>query len=117
MLRHDPLPDEVSVTVDSETRSATQPGPLERPAPRPSPRVISATHQDAMVLLDPVTGRYFTLNAVASCVWVDLCDSRPVSMIVDRIATAYDMPRPQVEADIEALLAKLGSLELLASVE
>lgn len=77
--------------------------------------VVSRRSEQTVILLDPRSGEYFSLDDVAGRVW-ELCDgSRTVGQIVDVIASEYDAPLEQIRADVLELLLELRTAELLAA--
>ena len=87
-------------------------GRLVRP-----PHVMSATRGGETVLLDPVRGRYHTLNNVGARVWELLADGTTLEAIVGTIRAEYDVPRvgelDPVEQDVTTLLRHLRAAGLL----
>lgn len=79
--------------------------------------VMSATRGGETVLLDPVRGRYHTLNDVGARVWELLADGTTLEAIVGTIRAEYDVPRvagvDPVEQDVTTLLRHLRVAGLL----
>ncbi len=79
--------------------------------------VMSATRGGETVLLDPVRGRYHTLNDVGARVWELLADGTTLAVIVATIRAEYDVPRvggvDPVEQDVTTLLRHLRIAGLL----
>lgn len=79
--------------------------------------VMSATRGGETVLLDPVRGRYHTLNDVGARVWELLADGTTLEAIVATIRSEYDVPRvggvDPVEQDVTTLLRHLRAAGLL----
>jgi hypothetical protein len=79
---------------------------------------MSATRGGETVLLDPVRGRYHTLNDVGARVWELLADGTTLDAIVGTIRAEYDVPRvgvvDPVERDVTTLLRHLRAAGLLA---
>jgi hypothetical protein len=79
--------------------------------------VLSATRGGETVLLDPVRGRYHTLNDVGARVWELLADGTTLEAIVGTIRAEYDVPRvggvDPVEQDVTTLLRHLRAAGLL----
>lgn len=83
--------------------------------PRRSDLVVARRAGETVILLDPSSGEYFTLDDVGGRVW-ELCDgSRTVSEIVDAIAREYDAPRERIQGDVSELLAELAGIQLVAA--
>jgi hypothetical protein len=87
-------------------------GRLARPL-----HVMSATRGGETVLLDPLRGRYHTLNDVGARVWELLADGTTLAAIVGTIRAEYDVPRvggvDPVEQDVMTLLRHLRAAGLL----
>ena len=64
------------------------------------------------LILDSVTGNYFTLDEVGSRVW-SLCDRRPASAIVDVLCAEYEAPPTEIREDVLELLGELSRERLL----
>ena len=79
--------------------------------------VMAATRGGETVLLDPVRGRYHTLNDVGARVWELLADGTTLAAIVGTIRTEYDVPLvggvDPVEQDVTTLLRHLRAAGLL----
>jgi Coenzyme PQQ synthesis protein D (PqqD) len=95
------------VATDADFR-----GRLMRPL-----HVMSATRGGETVLLDPVRGRYHTLNDVGARVWELLADGTTLEAIVGTIRAEYDVKRmgdaDPVEQDVTTLLRHLRAAGLL----
>ena len=87
-------------------------GRLARPM-----HVMSATRGGETVLMDPVRGRYHTLNEVGARVWELLADGTTLEAIVATIRAEYDVPCTAgvdpVEQDVTTLLRHLRAAGLL----
>jgi coenzyme PQQ biosynthesis protein PqqD len=78
---------------------------------RPTRRadVLTQETSDALVLLDPQGGAYFSLNDVGSRVW-GLCDgTRSVADLVSVLADEFDAPTEAIRDDVLELLEELAS--------
>ena len=85
---------------------------LER-RPRRNERMLSQRAADTTVLLDPVNGEYYALDAVALDVW-ELCDgARSLGDIADAMTAEYDAPPEAIRADLLALMSELESSGLV----
>jgi hypothetical protein len=78
---------------------------------------MAATRAGETVLLDPVRGRYHTLNDVGTRVWELLADGTTLEAIAGTIRTEYDVPHvgdgDLVEQDVTILLRHLRAAGLL----
>jgi hypothetical protein len=69
----------------------------------------------SLVLLNPKTGEYYTLEAVGTRVW-QLCDGkRTISEIAAIIGEEYDESRETIESDVIELVKELMDEELVVS--
>lgn len=87
---------------------ANLPGTLRR-----RERVLAVTQSDATVLMDVVSGRYFTLNEVAGRVWEMLAAPRSTADIITELAGEYDIPPDRLIPDVMKLTERLVQLALL----
>ena len=77
--------------------------------------VLARQGESDLVLLDPVSGRYFTLNEVGNRVW-ELCDGeRTVADIVAILMAEFDAPAEEIEADVLELLTDLANEKLIVT--
>jgi hypothetical protein len=77
--------------------------------------VISVGHGDETVLLQPMSGRYFTLNETGTEVWVRLQDGCALADIVDAMRAKYGLARENIERDVRLLVAALCDAELVTA--
>ena len=77
-------------------------------------RVLTQRAADTVVLLDPDSGEYFSLDDVGGRIW-ELCDgTRTVAEIAAILSTEYDADAADIEDDVSELLAGLEDASLLA---
>jgi Coenzyme PQQ synthesis protein D (PqqD) len=78
-------------------------------------RVVFTRAAESAVLLDPRSGRYYSLTDVGARIW-ELCDGqRTLDEITREIAAEYEAAPETIRADIVELLQELESEGLLAS--
>lgn len=83
--------------------------------PRRNEQVLARTGESALILLNPRSGQYYTLDEVGARVW-DLCDgTRTVSELGAAISAEYDAPAAQIEADVVELLTDLAGEQLVVT--
>ncbi len=92
------------MTGGGETRLRQGPGVLARPVKADEP---------ALVLLNPQSGEYYTLDEVGSRVWQLLDGKRTIDELVAQIAREYDAPADVIEQDVRDLLKDLVDEELV----
>lgn len=67
---------------------------------------------DEMVLLEPESGEYFTLNNVGADMLELLQDGKTVDDIANQIAADYEVLASQAESDFNELMAQLVAANL-----
>jgi len=83
---------------------------------RARPQVVWARHADTTVLLDADAGQYYTLNEVAGRAWDLLVAGEPLLEVLRCLGDEYDASAETLEADVEALLARLLGSALIDRV-
>ena len=68
---------------------------------------VATTTAAETVILDPVSGRYYGLDAVGSRVWEHLTDGASLAHLVDVVTEVYDVDAETCERDLRALLKTL----------
>ena len=68
---------------------------------------------ETLVLLNPETGQYYTLNEVGSRIWELLDGTRTRDGIVAAICAEYDAGEAEIAADVDALLGDLEAEKLI----
>ncbi|MEE4173070.1 MAG: PqqD family peptide modification chaperone [Xanthomonadales bacterium] len=66
------------------------------------------------VLLEVESGKYFGLNEVGSRIWSLLESGTSLEDTIDQLQAEYAVERDTLEADVNALLARLADAGLLA---
>lgn len=82
-----------------------------------STSVLFQNMGDEYVLLNTETESYYGLDEVAARFWQLFSDGSPISSAVDQILSEYDIDRETVEKDLNLLLEKLESNQLLTIVK
>lgn len=83
--------------------------------PRRNEQILVKRGVKESILLDPRTGKYYTLEEVGGRVW-ELCDgSKMVSEIVTVIIEEFDAPVEMVTADVTELLQDLADEHLVST--
>ena len=78
------------------------------------PGDVMARHlADETVLLHLASGNYYGLDAVGTRVWQLAGEGRKVADICDVLLSEFDVPREQLEADLERLLQELSAQGLV----
>lgn len=74
---------------------------------RVSDQVVFKPVGEELVLLDFQSGMYYGLDPVGVRIWQLLAGSRPLGEIADMLLGEYDVPRADLERDIDALVEEL----------
>ncbi|WP_057832347.1 PqqD family protein [Colwellia sp. TT2012] len=69
------------------------------------------------VILEPETGEYYTLNAIATFMVEQLQQGYAKSKVIDLVLEKYQVSKAEVSQDIEELLAQMLKQGLLVSVD
>jgi coenzyme PQQ synthesis protein D (PqqD) len=78
--------------------------------------ILAQRNADSLILLNPDSGQYFTLDEVGARVW-ELCDgSHPVAEVVSTLHAEYDAPVKSIQTDVLELLEDLAREQLVARV-
>lgn len=84
---------------------------------RPAPQVVYRTVDDEAILLEPTTGRYFSLDEVGSRAWALLIEHGALKPVADALHAEYDVDLERLTADLEELVERLLERGLLKYVE
>jgi hypothetical protein len=77
-------------------------------------RVLAQRSVETLILLNPESGQYYTLDEVGARIW-DLCDgSRQVTDLVSVIHAEFDAPVAEIRTDLIELLDDLARDKLVA---
>lgn len=68
---------------------------------------------ETLVLLNPLTGHYYTLNEVGARIWELLDGTRTQDEIVNVLSAEYEAADAEIRADVDDLLADLRDEELI----
>ena len=80
---------------------------------RTSTDAVSTAIPGETVILDPTSGRYFSLDGVGTRVWEMLEQSTSLRTMVAAITSEYDVDAATCEHDLRALLEQLEAKELV----
>lgn len=67
----------------------------------------------AAAILDPESGKFYSLNEVGARVWSLLSDGATFGSILEQLQSEYDVTAERLGADIEQLLRQFASAGLL----
>jgi hypothetical protein len=71
--------------------------------------VASESFDDGLVLINFLTGRYFTMNRSGELVWACLSSATTAETITDHVARTAGAERDRVSSDVEQFLETLKS--------
>jgi hypothetical protein len=78
--------------------------------------ILAQRSADSLILLNPDSGQYYTLDEVGARVW-ELCDgSHCVVEVVSAVHAEYDAPLKSIQTDVLELLEDLAREQLVATV-
>lgn len=87
----------------------------KRPRRHESALAKEGPDSGTLILLNPDSGQYYTLEGVGGRIW-ELCDgARTVAEIVAAIQEEYDAPPETVESDVLELLSDLEDERLISA--
>ncbi|MFS1704470.1 PqqD family protein [Aestuariibacter sp. GS-14] len=76
------------------------------------PELLLQKVADEMVLLEPESGEYYTLNNVGADMLEQLQQGKSAKQIAQYIADIYDVSAQQAESDFNVLMADLVQADL-----
>lgn len=80
---------------------------------RPSSDVVARRLDDELVLVNLKTSRIYTLNRTGARLWELLAEGNDRDAIEAELLHEFDVPRSQLEAEIDELLVDLGRASLI----
>ncbi|MFA5323941.1 MAG: PqqD family protein [Smithella sp.] len=85
---------------------------MER-VPKKNPEIIAKNVKGEMVLLNPLTGKYYGLNKVGCAFWEKVDGKRNLSEIVSLLLKEFNVERERLVRDIEDLMKTLSENKLI----
>jgi hypothetical protein len=80
------------------------------------PRIISENIDGEVVMIDLVTGSYYSLNATGAEIWACFEGPRTLSQITTAISSRYDRDQAdRVEAAVRGFIGELETAELIVA--
>ena len=80
---------------------------------RRSPAPVETTVGTEIVLMSLESGQCFGLGETGSDVWRLLAEPMTIAALVRRLHDTYDAPSGEIERDVQELLEKLRTLDLI----
>jgi hypothetical protein len=77
--------------------------------------VVSVAHGDDMVLLNAVSGQYYSLNPTGRIIWSALQDQEDFEQIALRLAAEYEQQLDMVRGDVTELIQALVKADLVTA--
>ena len=80
---------------------------------RKTPNALAKQLEGSVVILNPESGEYYSLDDVGARIWELLDGTRTTDDIVEVICAEYEAGETKVRADVESLLADLRAEKLI----
>lgn len=71
---------------------------------------------DEVVILEPESGKYFTLDATGAFMLAQMQAGLTFAEVIDKVLACYDVERARAEHDLRKLLAEMESNKLMTPV-
>lgn len=84
---------------------------------RPAAQIVYRTVNEEAILLDPTSGRYYSLDEIGSRAWALLVEHGDVGAVADALMAEYDVGLERLVADLEELVGRLLDRGLLEYAE
>ena len=81
--------------------------------PKKNPDIIGKNVKGEIVLLNPVSGKYYGLNKVGGTFWEKIDGTRSMSEIVSLLLEDFNVERERLTKDIEDLVKSLVENKLI----
>jgi hypothetical protein len=81
--------------------------------PKKNPEIIAKTVRGEMVLLNPVSGKYYGLNKVGCAFWEKIDGYRSLPQIIALLLEDFNVERERLTKDIEDLMKSLTENKLV----
>jgi hypothetical protein len=81
--------------------------------PEPNPRVLSRRLVDEVVLVNLDTNQIYALNETGARFWELLAETRDQEFIEAALQAEFDVTGPELNAEIDRLVAEFASLGLV----
>lgn len=81
---------------------------------------VTATVDDALVMMSLEKGSYYGLDEIGSQIWTRLVEPTRIADLCEALAARYEAPRAQIETDVKAFLQELldeGMVQIVSSGE
>jgi hypothetical protein len=85
---------------------------MER-VPKKNPEIIAKTVRGEMVLLNPVSGKYYGLNKVGCAFWEKVDGTRNLAEIISLLLEDFNVEREILTKDLEDLMKTLSENKLM----
>lgn len=69
-----------------------------------NPNVIFTVVDDQAILLDQETGKYYSLNAVGTRIWVLLEEHGQIEKVFEQILAEFDVEPDRLKEDLERIM-------------
>ncbi len=82
-----------------------------------TPNVVQETIEDEAVVINLVTGRYYSLEGSASFIWRFIENERPAREITEAISRHFSVPEDAAISTVEQFIEELAAEGLVVPVE
>ncbi|NOX61862.1 MAG: PqqD family protein [Chloroflexi bacterium] len=82
----------------------------------PSPHTASDTLEDQVIIIDVITGSYFSLNSTGAFLWERLDGRTSLGVIAEALADAFGVDPKQTRSDVLELAVHLMEEGLVEKV-
>jgi hypothetical protein len=73
----------------------------------PNPNVVFTVVDDAAILLEQETGKYFSLNAVGTRMWLLLSEHGRLDKVYEQMLAEFDVEPDKLREDLEGIVKEL----------
>ena len=82
-----------------------------------TPHVIQETIEGEAIIVNMVSGNYYSIAGVGSVIWDAIVQGRPTAAVAASIVAGFDADPATGRADLDRLLTELQAEELIVPVE
>ncbi len=79
---------------------------------RPSPDLLWRVVGEEALLLDTVSGNYFSLDPIATEIWVKLADGESPDRIATALSAKYSIDEDRARNDVDELVAEMRDADI-----
>jgi Coenzyme PQQ synthesis protein D (PqqD) len=79
---------------------------------RPNPDVLWRVVGEEALLLDTVSGNYFSLDPIATEIWVKLTEGEPPEQIAAALSKKYSIEEDRARSDVDDLVSEMRDADI-----